>query len=192
MDARPLNLVRPEVPVELAALVAKMMAKEPGRRFQTPGEVAQALVPFFKPARTSASRTARRDLPRRAGRSRLPSLPAVGPRRRNQRPLGTATARGGGRRRPKPEGVEWESLIEFKETEALVVPAVPKPAPKPKHVPAPQPPSSGASPSLGLGVDRGRGVALRCSRRLGGYLQDQERDDRLREPPRTVRCHRRR
>ena len=48
MDAGPLNLVRPEVPVELAALVAKMMAKEPGRRFQTPGEVAQALMPFFK------------------------------------------------------------------------------------------------------------------------------------------------
>ena len=50
MDAGPLNLVRPEVPVELAAVVAKMMAKEPGRRFQTPGEVAQALTPFFKPA----------------------------------------------------------------------------------------------------------------------------------------------
>ncbi len=48
MDAGPLNLVRPEVPVELAALVAKMMAKEPGRRFQTPSEVAQALTPFFK------------------------------------------------------------------------------------------------------------------------------------------------
>jgi serine/threonine protein kinase len=31
MEAAPLNLVRPEVPVELAAVVAKMMAKEPGR-----------------------------------------------------------------------------------------------------------------------------------------------------------------
>ena len=50
MEAGPLNLVRPEVPVELAAVVAKMMAKEPGRRFQTPGEVARALTPFFKPA----------------------------------------------------------------------------------------------------------------------------------------------
>ena len=48
MEAGPLNLVRPEVPVELAAVVAKMMAKEPRRRFQTPGEVAQALAPFFK------------------------------------------------------------------------------------------------------------------------------------------------
>ena len=36
-DADPLNLVRPEVPAELAALVAKMMAKDPARRFQTPG-----------------------------------------------------------------------------------------------------------------------------------------------------------
>jgi formylglycine-generating enzyme required for sulfatase activity/serine/threonine protein kinase len=48
MEAGPLNLVRPEVPVELAALVAKMMAKELHRRFQAPKEVAEALKPFFK------------------------------------------------------------------------------------------------------------------------------------------------
>jgi formylglycine-generating enzyme required for sulfatase activity/serine/threonine protein kinase len=47
-DALPLNLARPAVPVELAALVGKMMAKEPERRFQTPAEVAKALTPFFK------------------------------------------------------------------------------------------------------------------------------------------------
>ena len=41
MQAGPLNLIRPEVPVELAAVAAKMMAKEPARRFQTPGEVAR-------------------------------------------------------------------------------------------------------------------------------------------------------
>ena len=50
MDALPLNLVRPEVPAELAALVAKMMAKDLERRFQTPAEVAEALKPFFKKA----------------------------------------------------------------------------------------------------------------------------------------------
>ena len=50
MDAKLLNFVRPDVPGELAALVAKMMAKEPERRFQTPSEVAQALAPFFKKA----------------------------------------------------------------------------------------------------------------------------------------------
>jgi serine/threonine protein kinase len=48
MEATPLNLARPEVPVELAALVGKMMAKEPERRFQEPKDVAQALKPFFQ------------------------------------------------------------------------------------------------------------------------------------------------
>jgi hypothetical protein len=48
MDASPLNLVRPEVPMELAAVVAKMMAKEPSRRFQTPGEAAEALTLFSR------------------------------------------------------------------------------------------------------------------------------------------------
>ncbi len=48
LEPTPLNLARPEVPVELAALVARMMAKEAKRRFQEPKEVAQALTPFFK------------------------------------------------------------------------------------------------------------------------------------------------
>ncbi len=47
-DADPLNLIRPEVPFELAALVAKMMAKDATKRYQTPGEVAKALMPFFQ------------------------------------------------------------------------------------------------------------------------------------------------
>ncbi len=48
MEATPLNLVRPGGARELAAVVAKMMAKDPARRYQTPGEVAEALKPFFK------------------------------------------------------------------------------------------------------------------------------------------------
>ena len=55
MDALPLNLARPAVPVELAALVARMMAKEPERRFQTPKDVARALLPFFKKAAATAT-----------------------------------------------------------------------------------------------------------------------------------------
>src|SRR5262249_26765620 len=47
-DADPLNLVRPEVPAELAALVAKMTARAPARRFETPEDVARALAPFFR------------------------------------------------------------------------------------------------------------------------------------------------
>ena len=56
MQARPLNLERPEVPVELAAVVAKMMAKDPAKRYQKPVEVAQALMPFIKPGTKSATK----------------------------------------------------------------------------------------------------------------------------------------
>ncbi len=70
-EAAALNLVRPEVPAELAALVAKMMAKDPARRFQTPGEVAEALAPFFKKGsqafKTPAPRYLSRASPRRSG-----------------------------------------------------------------------------------------------------------------------------
>ena len=48
MEAIPLNLARPDVPMPLAIIAATMMAKEPDRRFQTPGDVSQALAPFLK------------------------------------------------------------------------------------------------------------------------------------------------
>ncbi len=48
MEATPLHLARAEVPVELAVIVSKMMAKDPKQRFQTPREVAQSLKPYFK------------------------------------------------------------------------------------------------------------------------------------------------
>ena len=44
--ARLVNEVRPEVPAELAAVVAKMLAKNPAERYQTPGEVVAMLKPF--------------------------------------------------------------------------------------------------------------------------------------------------
>ena len=47
-EAQPLHELRPEVSAELSAVVAKMLAKDPAQRYQTPGEVAQALVPFIK------------------------------------------------------------------------------------------------------------------------------------------------
>ena len=57
MEALPVHLVRPEVPEELAAVVQKMMAKDPADRYQTPVEVAQALAPFISPrAKAGAAR----------------------------------------------------------------------------------------------------------------------------------------
>jgi serine/threonine protein kinase len=46
---KPLRTVRPEVPEALAAIVAKMMARDPSERYRSPGEVAQALLPFMQP-----------------------------------------------------------------------------------------------------------------------------------------------
>lgn len=42
-SAPTVNLVRPDIPDELADIVARMMAKDPAERFQTPREVQQAL-----------------------------------------------------------------------------------------------------------------------------------------------------
>ena len=41
--------MRADVPAELSAVVARMLAKDPALRFQTPVEVAQALAAFVKP-----------------------------------------------------------------------------------------------------------------------------------------------
>lgn len=54
-NPKPLNLVRAEVPVELTAVVGKMMAKTPAERYQTPIEAAKALVPFFKSSQSAAT-----------------------------------------------------------------------------------------------------------------------------------------
>ena len=53
MEAPLLDLVRPDVPPELADLVAKMLAKTPDDRPQAPAEVAVALTPFFTPGSPS-------------------------------------------------------------------------------------------------------------------------------------------
>ncbi len=118
MDAGPLNLVRPEVPVELAAVVAKMMAKEPGRRFQTPGEVAQALTPFFKKGNV-ASTGSKPELSQ-AGRAdtkqATPGAGSVSPQPVTSRtpvpvpPVKTL------QEKASPQAA-WESLVELKETE---------------------------------------------------------------------------
>ncbi|HEV3261719.1 MAG TPA: protein kinase [Gemmataceae bacterium] len=44
----PLHALRAEVPEALSAVVGRLLAKDPGQRYQTPVELAQALVPFIK------------------------------------------------------------------------------------------------------------------------------------------------
>ncbi len=118
MDAGPLNLVRPEVPVELAAVVAKMMAKEPGRRFQTPGEVAQALTPFFKKGNVAStgskpefSQAGRADTKQATAGSGSVSRQPVTSRTPVPVPPGKTL-----QQKASPQAAR-ESLVEFKETE---------------------------------------------------------------------------
>jgi serine/threonine protein kinase len=47
---KPLAELRPDVPAALAAVVERMMAKDPAGRFQTPAEAARALAMFARPA----------------------------------------------------------------------------------------------------------------------------------------------
>ena len=60
-QARALDKLRADVPPELADLVAKMMAKRPGRRYQSPAEVVNALAPFAEPGKIGLSPDPRLD-----------------------------------------------------------------------------------------------------------------------------------
>lgn len=45
-DAPPVRSLRPDVPLELEGVIARMLARNPNDRYTTPAEVAQALAPF--------------------------------------------------------------------------------------------------------------------------------------------------
>jgi formylglycine-generating enzyme required for sulfatase activity/serine/threonine protein kinase len=128
-DADPLNLVRPEVPAELAALVAKMMAKDPARRFQTPGEVAAALSPFFKTG-SAAFKSPRTDV------SQIGPADVVRPvSEAVSTPTQSATGAGGtdvrAKKATEPTASEsrWERLIDLREEKSSVE-AAPAVAPR--------------------------------------------------------------
>ena len=121
MDALMLNFVRPEVPTELASVVAKMMAKEPDWRFQAPGEVAKAVAPFFKRAAqvgvTSDIRTPPETAPA-AARSRAGSAQVATDSSSAAPPAATPLA---ARNQDRPEEM-WKSLIDFTEPEEIPSP----------------------------------------------------------------------
>jgi serine/threonine protein kinase len=141
-----LNLIRPAVPIELAAVVGRMMAKDPRRRFQTPGEVALALAPFFKPAAKTAP----------ANSHEVPSAGhAASATVRNQ--AGTQRASDAGAppsaepppsRAPAPEGVAWDTLIDLGEPEQIAASLKPRPL----VAPLPRPRTRWVWPALAGGL----------------------------------------
>lgn len=54
-EATPLRQLRADVPESVAAIVHKMMAKQPDDRFQTPAEVVEALRPYGVPTTDSST-----------------------------------------------------------------------------------------------------------------------------------------
>ncbi len=117
MDAGPLNLVRSDVPAELASLAAKMMQKEPASRFQTPAEVAKALTPFFK-AGNVAFKSRQAQMP---VTSTPASLQPVAKAVSNADSPATYSGGPGSKASPPtaPE-VRWDSLIALSEAESPV------------------------------------------------------------------------
>jgi serine/threonine protein kinase len=67
MEAKPLTLLRPEVPVELAAVVRKMMAKDPAQRYQTPMALVDALEAFVEKERDEGRGASEQDRKSRTG-----------------------------------------------------------------------------------------------------------------------------
>jgi serine/threonine protein kinase len=55
-EPEPLQALRSEVPVPVVAVISRLMAKDPARRFQTPAELAAALEPFCQCDQPSMSR----------------------------------------------------------------------------------------------------------------------------------------
>jgi hypothetical protein len=106
------------VPVELAALVGKMMAKEPQRRFQEPKEVAQALRPFFKSG-SEWSVGSKPEISQAGAPQAKPTTPGAVPMS-TRPPTEMAAAPAPPARKPaeptQPESA-WESLIDFNEPE---------------------------------------------------------------------------
>ena len=118
-EALPLNLARPDVPVEVAAIVAKMMSKEPDRRFQEPKDIAQALKPFFKSGalpgsnpKAEVSRNGRSGTAQMTGEMYSASMDVIGAEPPSPIPST------GGRSQPvrRPESI-WQSLIEISQSE---------------------------------------------------------------------------
>jgi serine/threonine protein kinase len=139
MDAGPLNLVRPEIPVELAAVVAKMMAKEPDRRFQTPGEVARALTPYFKSVASQTPGSRAEVLRVETQVAPTHSSSAGTAPTRSATPVTDAVVTTPSPLKTVADVVAWDSLIEIKEDQSLIE------APKPKRV-EPKPAPVGRSP----------------------------------------------
>ncbi len=103
------------MPAELAAVVATMMAKAPGDRFQTPDEVAKALTPFFKRLPEPNATTLVGVVPAAAS-DQGQAVTQTSSLASSASPTLASTAAEPGRETIKPDAI-WEKLIEFNDSQ---------------------------------------------------------------------------
>ena len=98
--------IRPKIPVELDALIRRLMAKSPGDRFESMTAVAAALQPFAKrtPIKIDLQELAK--LRRENEQRRKTTLTASRVRRSTAGLSGASTAGGRGEDTPRPEGAD--------------------------------------------------------------------------------------
>ncbi len=84
-EPTPLEQRRPNLPAGLAAVVRRMMAKEPAARYSTPGEVAAALQPFCPTVAVPVVVAAPDRLPDAARHATLPATLSYVPPIRSRR-----------------------------------------------------------------------------------------------------------
>ncbi len=155
---KPVTEFRTEVPPALAAVIAKMMAKELGQRYQTPAEVAQALEPYtqeaigpppdvemphLSPAAVGPSNAAEH-MDTAIVKTSAPTVPkALQGMSAKQKMSGAATAP----RTPAPSAPSKPTAAPARVPAAGAPPPAPKPraaAPPPPTKPAPAPPPRAA------------------------------------------------
>ena len=122
-EATALYLVRPEVPIELAGVVAKMMAKQATQRYQIPAEVADAVAPFFRKGPVALAVSEQKAELSIGGRARPHSRAASTTSSPSEPPAVPAPAAS---REPSPTVPEtdsgWGSMIELRDPGAVPAP----------------------------------------------------------------------
>jgi serine/threonine protein kinase len=129
---KPIRNIRPEVPEEVIAIVEKMMAKEPGQRYQTPREVMEALEPWMS---TPVPPPPSEELPRLCPAA-LGGPPMPGDTNASQ----PATV---GMLSPSPRKSWQVSTAPTIRTPASPTPGTTPSGPRDKHTPAPPSPQGG-------------------------------------------------
>lgn len=78
-EATPVEYIRPDIPQPVAAIIRRLMAKQPAERFQTPAELAGALTPFAvnSPGTWTDPDPARAFLEESAAQSDADSMPVI-------------------------------------------------------------------------------------------------------------------